>query len=216
MEQVHRESAGRMRSMLSSGQVTPAVFRTALTDIPTAERDAWVDLVLGLDSIPDDGPALPRDCVPYMPCPVDAVLRMVEQAEVQPGDVFVDVGSGLGRVAALTHLLSGAAAIGIEIQPELVRASRQLAERLNASRVSVVEGDAARLAGSLTIGSVFFLYCPFSGERLEQVLDGLESIARTRRIRVCCVDLPLPERPWLTLVASSSGDLSVYRSAEVP
>jgi precorrin-6B methylase 2 len=135
---------------------------------------------------------------------------------VRPGDVFVDVGSGLGRVAALTHLLSGAASIGIEIQPELVRASRQLAERVNVSRVSVVEGDAARLAGDMTTGSVFFLYCPFSGERLEQVLDGLESIARTRQIRVCCVDLPLPERPWLTLVSPPSGDLAVYRSPEVP
>lgn len=216
MEQVHRESAGRMRARLSQGQVTPAVFRTALTDVPAAERDAWLDLVLGLDTVPDDGPDLPRGCVPYMPCPVDAVLRMVEQAEVRPGDVFVDVGSGLGRVAALTHLLSGAASIGIEIQPELVRASRQLAERVNGARVSVVEGDAARLAGDMTTGSVFFLYCPFSGERLEQVLDGLESIARTRQIRVCCVDLPLPERPWLTRVSPPSGDLAVYRSPEVP
>ncbi|MCY1019591.1 hypothetical protein [Pyxidicoccus sp. MSG2] len=216
MEQVHRESAGLMRSLLSNGQATSATFRTALMNVPAAERDEWVDAVFGLDALPDDGPELPRDCVPYMPCPVDAVLRMVELAEVRASDVFVDVGSGLGRVAALTHLLSGAASIGIEIQPDLVRASRQLAERLNvAPRFSVVEGDAARLAGSLTRGTVFFLYCPFSGERLERVLDGLESIARTRQIRVCCVDLPLPARPWLTLIAPPSGDLAVYRSHEL-
>ncbi|QSQ22659.1 hypothetical protein JY651_47440 [Pyxidicoccus parkwayensis] len=215
MEQVHRESAGRMRSLLCNGQSSPAIFRTALTSVPPGERDEWLDLVLGLDTVPDDGPALPRGCVPYMPCPVDAVLRMVEHAQVQPGDVFVDIGSGVGRVAALTHLLSGAAVIGLEIQPDLVRASREMAKRLSLSRLAVVEGDAARLAGDITTGSVFFMYCPFSGERLEQVLDGLESIARTRQLRICCVDLPLPARPWLTLVSPPSGDLDVYRSSEV-
>jgi hypothetical protein len=59
---------------------------------------------------------------------------------------------------------------------------------------------------------VFFLYCPFSGGRLEQLLDDLEPIARTRRIRVCTVDLPLPARAWLTLVSPPSLDIAVYRS----
>jgi hypothetical protein len=83
---------------------------------------------------------------------------------------------------------------------------------LNAERFSPIQGDAAQLTGSITIGSVFFLYCPFSGDRLEKLLDDLESIARTRPIRVCCVDLPLPPRPWLTFAAPPSGDLTVYRS----
>jgi precorrin-6B methylase 2 len=137
---------------------------------------------------------------------------MVEQAEVQGADVFVDVGSGVGRSAALVQLLTGAEVIGIEIQPELVRASRQLTARLSGSRSSVIEGDAAQLAGSISRASVFFLYCPFSGARLEQLLDGIEPIARVRQIRVCSVDLPLPSRAWLTLVPPPSGDLLVYRS----
>jgi hypothetical protein len=212
VERAHREGAELMRSLISTGQATPARFRTALTSVPPAERDGWLDLVLGIDGLPDDEPELPRGGVPYMPCSVDTVLRMVEQAGVQPTDVFVDIGSGLGRAALLTHLLTGASAMGLEIQPGLVRASRELATRLNVSRFSVVEGDATMLTGFVTIGSVFFLYCPFSGDRLERVLDDLESIARTRQIRICCVDLPLPARPWLTLISPPAGDLSVYRS----
>lgn len=212
VEQTHRESAEWIRSLLVNAQSTPAVFRSALTSVPPTERDAWLDLVLGLDSFPDDGPELPRGCVPYLPCPVDAILRIVECAGVQASDVFVDVGSGVGRAAALVHLLTGAAAIGIEIQPELVHAARALAARLSALRFSPIQGDAAVLTGSITIGSIFFLYCPFSGERLEKVLDDLESIARTRPIRVCCVDLTLPPRPWLTFAAPPSGNLTVYRS----
>lgn len=212
MDEAHRDSAERMRSLLASGPVTPAGFRAALTEVAPTDRDAWLDLVLGLDEIPDDGPELPRDCVPYLPCPVDALLRVVEHVGVQTSDVFVDIGSGVGRAAALVHLLTGASAIGLEIQPALVLASRDLRARLNVPRVAPVEGDAARLVGYITIGSIFFLYCPFSGARLEKVLDDLEQIARTRQIRVCCVDVPLPPRPWLTLASPPSGDLAVYRS----
>ncbi|WP_146209954.1 class I SAM-dependent methyltransferase [Vitiosangium sp. GDMCC 1.1324] len=212
VEETHRESAEWIRSLLSNAQATPAVFRTALMSVPPTERDAWLDRVLGLDSLPDDGPELPRGCVPYLPCPVDALLRMVECAAVQASDVFVDVGSGTGRAAALVHLLTGAAAIGIEIQPALVHASRDLTTRLNALRFSPIQGDATVLTGCITIGSIFFLYCPFSGARLEKILDDLEPIARTRPIRVCCVDLSLPPRPWLTFAAPPSGNLTVYRS----
>ena len=212
MQAAHRQSADRFRSWLSGAAATPAQFRQALTEVPPSERDAWLDRLLELDAIAADGPDLPRGCVPYLPCPVDALLRMVDQAQVQARDVFVDLGAGVGRAAALVHLLTGAPAIGIEIQPALVRAARELAARLSGLRFSPIEGDAARLAGSIAIGSVFFLYCPFSGARLERVLDDLESIARTREIRVCCVDLPLPPRAWLALAAPPSGDLAVYRS----
>lgn len=212
MQEAHRESAERIRSLIASASATPALVRAALTSVPPVDRDAWLDLVLGLDSIPADGPGLPRGCVPYLPCPVDALTRMVEHAAVRASDVFVDVGSGVGRAAAFVHLLTGATAIGIEIQPALVRASRDLAARLSGSSFSPIEGDAAQLAGSIAAASVFFLYCPFSGDRLETLLNDIEPIARTRPLRVCSVDLPLPARPWLTLVSPPSGDLAVYRS----
>ena len=215
VEDAHRASAERIRAQLAGVGMAPAAFRAALADVPPAERDAWIDHAFGLEAIADDdGRGLPRGCVPYLPCAVDTILRMIEHAEVRGSDVFVDIGSGVGRAAVLVQLLTGAAAIGVEIQPALAAASRELAARLGVARFSAIEGDAARLAGALASGSVFFLYCPFSGERLAQVLDGLEPIARTRQIRVCCVDLPLPERPWLAPVALAplSGDLAVYRS----
>ena len=45
---------------------------------------------------------------------------------MQASDVFVDVGSGLGRAAALVHLMTGARAIGLEVQPALVAAARDI------------------------------------------------------------------------------------------
>ncbi|HSQ63219.1 MAG TPA: class I SAM-dependent methyltransferase [Polyangiaceae bacterium] len=213
MDDADRASAEQVRRLLVSAQLPQDAFRAGLTSVRPAVRDAWLDVVLGLDDfLAEDGPELPRGCVPYVPCSVDTLLRMIDHAGVQAADLFVDVGSGAGRAAALVHLLTGASAVGLEIQPGLVRAARDLAARVNMSRVSAVEGDATLLTGSIMIGSIFFLYCPFSGDRLERVLDDLEAIARTREVRVCCVDLPLPHRPWLELVSPPHGDLAVHRS----
>lgn len=202
----------RAQECLLEADLPPADFRAALEAVPPADRDAWLDAALGLGAIPDDGPELPPGCVPYLPAPVDALLGLVDAARVTATDVFVDIGAGPGRATALVHLATGASAVGLEIQPALAAAARALAARLRAPRLTQLEGDAARLTGSLADGTVFFLYCPFSGERLEQVLAGLESIARTRPIRVCCLDLPLPPRPWLELVAGEAGGAAVYRS----
>jgi hypothetical protein len=212
VEETHQGSAEWLSARVSNAALAPEAFRTALMAVPAAERDCWLDLVLGLDSIPVDGPELPRGGVPYLPCPVDTLLRMVELAEVRPSDVFVDIGSGVGRTAALVGLLTGATTIGIEVQPALVVASRELEVRVRGLRLSVIEGDAAKLTDHLALGSLFFLYCPFSGERLEKILSELELIARTRQIRVCCVDLPVAPRTWLTRVPDASGGLAVYRS----
>lgn len=213
----HRESAEAVRSLIARNQVEPDLFRAALLRVPPTERDAWVDSVFGLGELPGDGPDLPGDCVPYLPCSVDTLLRVVEWAPVRPSDVFVDIGSGLGRAAALVHLLSGAAVVGLEIQAELVLAARELMSRLQLSRVSCIEGDAAKLTSVIEAGSVFFLYCPFSGDRLEKVLAALEVVARTRMICVCSVDLPLPACPWLTLPETAPpGHLAIYRSRFPP
>jgi len=207
-----RESAELIRSQVSQRRLPRGALRAALLRVPPAARDAWLDLVFEVDGLPDDGPELPRGCVPYLPCAVEVLLRTVQAAQIDADDVFVDVGSGTGRAAAAVHLLTGAEAIGLEVQPALVESARALAARLNVERVTTILGDAAELTGSMRAGSVFFFYCPFSGERLARVFAELEAIARQRPIRVCAVDLPLPQVPWLELAAPPSGDLAVYRS----
>ncbi len=201
-----------MRSLLASGAATPDVFRAALTAVSPRDRDAWLDRVLALDALPDDGAALPRGCAPYLPCAVDTLLCAVDCTEMGASDVFVDVGAGVGRAAVTAHLLTGAPAIGLEIQPALARAAVELTKAVNASRVSVVLGDAAELTGTIAIGSVFFLYCPFGGQRLKRVMRELEAIGRTRQIRVCCVDMPPPSCDWLTPIPAPRADLAIFRS----
>jgi len=200
-----------MRLRIERGEHTPSTFRAALTTIEPEARDAWLDVVLGFGELPDDGADLPRGCVPYVPCAVDTILEMVTRADVRADDVFVDVGSGLGRAAALVHLLTGATTIGLEIQRDLVSAARDRTLRLRLP-VSIVEGDAVQLTEQLAVGSVFFLYCPFGQERLARLLANLEPIARARELRICSVDLPLPSLPWLAPMAPDCGNLTIHRS----
>jgi SAM-dependent methyltransferase len=213
VDEAHRESAGRVRSLIERGQCGPALFRAELTGIAPAARDAWVDEVFGLGAPPDDGPQLPVGCVPYLPCSVDALLRVAEQAPVRASELFVDIGAGVGRAAALMHLLTGARAVGVEVQPALVSVARELASRLGLSAVSFIEADASQsTTEAWSAGAVFLLYCPFSGDRLVRLLAHLEPVARRRPIRICCVDLPLPPCPWLEQTLPPSLDLTIYRS----
>ncbi|MBL8922998.1 MAG: hypothetical protein JNJ54_29380 [Myxococcaceae bacterium] len=207
-----RERAAALRQAISgAARPSPAGFRAALDSVPFADRDAWVDAVLGLTSIPDDGPDLPSGCVPYLPCPVAAVQEAVDVARITAADVVVDVGAGVGRAAALLHLLTGARVIGLEVQRELVEAARSL-EFLHPA-VAIIHGDATALEALAPGGTLYFLYCPFSGARLARLLDELEPLALRRPLRLACVDLPLPPRPWLTPVDGASGAVTVFTSA---
>jgi hypothetical protein len=198
------------RARVVAQAATRAELWAALQDVAPASRDAWVDQLLDLGPPPDDGPALPRGCVPYLPAGVEALLAVA--ASVRPDDVFVDVGAGVGRAVALVHLLTGAVARGLEIQPDLAHAARAMLDGLGvpAAAARVELGDAVagvRASG----GTVFFLYCPFGGARLDQLLVELEAIARARPITVACLDLPVPSRAWLELVAEPVAGLQIFR-----
>jgi hypothetical protein len=187
-----------------------SAFGAALLAVPQGERDAWVDRTLGIGDLLPDGDELPRGSAPNLPCRVDALLRALDLARVDESDVFVDVGSGMGRALLVAHLATGASAIGVEIQAHLVAASRALIAHRGDARISIVHGDATTAA--LPIGSVYFLYCPFSGAPLERLLDTLEPIARTSAIRICAVDLALPSRAWLVAIPSDAPDVVVVES----
>lgn len=190
-------SADPMRRRLGREAVPPAEFRAALAAVPAVDRDPWIDRVFNLDGLPADGPDLPRGCVPYLPSDVATLLTLIDRAAIGPDDVFVDVGAGIGRALALVHLATGAGAIGIEVQAGLAAEGRRLIGGLASDRIVLVEGDAAELAARFVLGTVFFLYCPFSGARLDRLLDDLAALAPTRpkqTLRVCALDTPLPAR----------------------
>jgi SAM-dependent methyltransferase len=61
---------------------------------------------------------------PYVPTPREVVDRMLELAEVRKGDVLYDLGSGDGRIVITAARKYGVKAVGFEIDPNLVKSSR--------------------------------------------------------------------------------------------
>jgi SAM-dependent methyltransferase len=204
------EGALEMRRRLGTAAFERSSFATEFARVPAVERDTWLDVVLGTSEIPPDSVQLPSGCVPYLPCAATTVWEAMLQAEVCESDLVVDLGAGIGRTATFIHLLTGARVVGIELQHHLAAAFRRLRDDLALERVAVVEGDAADLVADYP-ASVYFLYCPFGGERLARTLHHLDRHRRTRTIRVCCINLPLPPS-FLKPVPGTDADLVIYHS----
>ncbi len=131
---------------------------------------------------------------------------MVELAQLSPTDVFFDIGSGLGQVVILVNLISGAVARGIEYEPAYCEYAKIGASQLNLVNVEFINADAR--AGDYSQGTVFFLYTPFEGKMLEDMLEVLQEESRTRAIKVFTYGpcSPLVARQnWLTCV-NGKGD----------
>lgn len=79
--------------------------------------------------------------VPYVTSSEAVVTRMLEMAEVGPGDVVYDLGSGDGRIV-IAAARYGARGVGIEIDPYRVYQARLNAERAGvADRVTFRQQD---------------------------------------------------------------------------
>ncbi|HWP57241.1 MAG TPA: methyltransferase domain-containing protein [Candidatus Acidoferrales bacterium] len=61
--------------------------------------------------------------IPFVPTPIEVVDRMLDMAEMKPGDVLYDLGSGDGRIVIRAAKRFGVRAVGIEMDPELIQLS---------------------------------------------------------------------------------------------
>jgi hypothetical protein len=80
--------------------------------------------------------------VPYVTTPDHVVAAMMALAGVGPRDYLIDLGSGDGRIVISAAVKHGARGFGVEIDPRLVQASNESAQKAGvASRVKFVEQD---------------------------------------------------------------------------
>lgn len=201
-EAVDRRLAAGLRADLRAGRGRERLLRLAATSgaVRGDHYDHLDDLVAGLLQLeaPAAVPEPQAEMVFYQPTPARHVFDLVARSALGAGDVFVDLGSGLGHVPMLVGLCTDARATGIEWQPAYVERARAAAAALQLQRVVFVQQDAR--AADLSTGTVFYLYTPFTGSILRAVLDALRVEAGKRPIRVCsygpCTHV-LAREPWL-------------------
>jgi SAM-dependent methyltransferase len=108
--------------------------------------------------------------VPYVQTPMEIVERMLRMAEVKSGDYLIDLGSGDGRIV-IEAAKRGARALGVDIDPNLVRHATENAEKAGvADRTQFVVKDIFEtdLSGASVVA--FYLLPEFNAKLLPKLL----------------------------------------------
>jgi hypothetical protein len=156
------------------------------------------------------------EMVYYQKTPARIILELIKRAEFKPQDVFFDLGSGLGQVTILVNLLSSVISKGIEFEPAFCSYAIACAADLHLNKVEFKNTD-ARYA-DYSSGTVFYMYTPFEGKILREVLQILNREAKKRKIRIFTYGPCTPEvakQNWLIKeyeIGTGSGVFCEFRS----
>lgn len=221
----------RLRKHIASGNYTSAELRQRIVgyagggsrggsddDEGYDSLDALVSGFLLTEVAPEGVRQQEPEMVFYQPTPARVVLEMAEKADFRQDDVFYDIGSGLGQVPILMHLLSGVRAKGVEVEPAYCDYARRCASELNLSQVEFINVDARE--ADYSDGTIFFLYTPCEGRMLERVLERLKDESRKRRIQLYTYGpctLQVARQRWLERVDQNDNHvnrLAIFRTPE--
>lgn len=202
LESVDRQLYEALRERVRDGDGRAALAPWLDVGVPSGQHydplDTLLAGVLALgEPLPDAGP-LPAEMVFYQPTPARHIVDGVARAEITADDVVLDLGSGLGHVPLLVHVLTGARCIGVEREGAYVEVAAGAARELGLSQVRFVEGDAREADFSGV--DVFYLFTPFVGTVLRDVVTRIEAEATRRAVRVVALGpctRTFARLPWL-------------------
>jgi predicted RNA methylase len=104
------------------------------------------------------------------------VQRMIELAELKPGEVFFDLGAGDGRTVIMAAKTYGARAVGVEMREDLAkRAMNVIHDNGLSDRVTIVNGDMFKV--DMSSADVVYLYLTTSAN--EKVKPKMETELRS-------------------------------------
>lgn len=214
LEELDHNLFRRLRQEIQNG-LAGAALRARINELVrydpgegTGQRDRGYDdldvFVAGLlfyNPFPLERRKKEPEMVRYQPTPARFVFEMIGKADLTLNDVFYDLGSGLGQVPILVNLLSGAAAKGVEFEPAYCEYASTCAADLKLSKVQFVSADARDV--DYADASVLFMYTPFEGKLLQQVLAQLRQGLRNKGIKLFTYGpctLQVTQQDWLQQV----------------
>jgi len=226
LEEIDRTLFHKLRTTIRTKALTGNEFKELITeyvdlssDNPHDQAEPGYDnldiFINGLSlfqAMPEQTKILESDMVGYQKTPARIVFELVERFHFRQEDVFFDLGSGLGQVAILVSLLTGVPVKGIEFEPAFCDYAEDCAADLSLSNVTFINVDARK--ADYSKGTIFFMYTPFRGGILEEVLTALRKESLGRKIKIitygpCTAQVAL--QSWLELVAP--GDSNIYKPA---
>jgi hypothetical protein len=146
------------------------------------DLDVLVSGILQLDEPGEAIAELAPEMVFYQPTPARQIFEFIRRTQLDEQDVLIDLGAGLGHVPSLAAMCSSARCIGIECEAAYVASARKSAGDLRLSNATFLEQDVRD--ADLSLGTVFYLYTPFTGALLRDVMSMLRHEAAQREIRI--------------------------------
>jgi predicted RNA methylase len=144
--------------------------------------DIFINGLSPLQTMPEQTRDLEPEMVYYQKTPARIVFELAEKVHFIKEDIFFDIGAGLGQVAILVHLLTGIPARGIEFEPAFCDYAGDCAAALHLRDVTFINVDARK--ADYSEGTVFFMFTPFKGEILQEVLAILQKESQWRKIKI--------------------------------
>ncbi len=185
----------------------PACFNSGSTQNAGYDNlDIFINGLLADGLAPEPTMALEPEMVFYQKTPARVVFELARH--LQPGDVFMDIGCGLGQVAILVNLITGNNTIGIEYEPAYCSYANACAAQLNLPNIELINTDAR--TANYTSATVVFMYTPFTGQILQQVLKILLLEMRKRELHIFTYgpcSAVLDQLPWLQCVYGNAGNM---------
>jgi hypothetical protein len=178
--------------------------------------DRLVSGILDGDELPEPILEPEPEMVLNQRTPARIILDLVRRAHLGPQDCFYDLGAGTGQVTTLVHLLSGVTCKGVEFEPAFCEYARACAAALRLSGVEFINADARQ--ADYTEGTIFYLYTPFEGSMLLEVLERLRQRARSGPIRLAsygACTATVAQQGWLSApdpAEPGSYRLAIFRS----
>ena len=168
-----------------------------------------------------------HECHDYFPTTIRDFRMLMDDLAIAEDDVFLDLGSGKGRVLLLAAQHPFRRVIGVEISETLIAAARTNVSRCTAARVchdiEILHANAKDFEIPRDV-TVLYLYNPFHGDILRRVFENIHRslLAHPRRIRIVvnnpvhAADLAARQR-WLRLAKEYSFEfrIALYQSDDV-
>lgn len=145
---------------------------------------------------------------PFVRSPPEVVRKMLELAELRPGETVYDLGCGDGRITIIAAREFGARAVGVEIRGDLVKEARSRVHELGLEKdVKIVHGNLMDV--DISPAAVVTLYLITSAN--EKVRPKLER-ELVRGARVVSHDYRIPGWDATSVVRCGTGrTLYLYR-----
>ena len=146
---------------------------------------ACVEAYLGINtrgavSAPND------EGVHYTPLPYPLIFKMLAMLELQPHDVFVDIGCGKGRVVCCASRRTVTKVVALELNGDLLAQMRDNVRRLRGRKAPVDAVQRSADEYEFPDVTVAYLYNPFNARLTERVMERLfqSYVTNPRQVRV--------------------------------